>query len=232
MEMPVNAEIKIEDGWKKELQSEFNQPYFIQLRDFLVLERKTNNIYPKGGHIFRAFSASPFDKTKVILIGQDPYHGEGQAEGLSFSVAPGVKPPPSLVNMYKELKADIGFNFPNHGHLMHWAQQGILLLNSVLTVRANQPASHRNQGWETFTDKAIQQASNHKENLVFLLWGKYAQQKEELIDPNKHLILKAAHPSPFSAASGFFGCKHFSKTNMYLTDHGIQPIDWQLPIQL
>lgn len=230
--MPVNTEIKIEKGWKGQLESEFQEPYFQHLRDFLIAERKSYKIYPKGGHIFRSFNTTSFANTKVILIGQDPYHGEGQAEGLSFSVAPGVKPPPSLGNMYKELKADVGFNIPNHGHLIYWAEQGILLLNSVLTVRANQPASHRNQGWEKFTDRAIQQASAHKEHLVFLLWGRYAQDKEGLIDTSKHLVLKAAHPSPFSAAAGFFGCKHFSKTNAYLKAHGMNPIDWQLPIDL
>lgn len=230
METPVNTDIRIEEGWKKELDLELHQPYFQQLREFLVAERTAYTIYPKGGHIFRAFDATPFSKTKVVLIGQDPYHGAGQAEGLSFSVAPGIKPPPSLVNIYKELKEDIGFTIPTHGHLIHWAQQGVLMLNSVLTVRAGQPASHRNKGWEQFTDKAIQQASEHKDHLVFLLWGKYAQDKAALIDTTKHLILKAPHPSPYSAASGFFGCKHFSKTNTYLKEHGIEPISWQLPL--
>ncbi len=193
-------------------------------------ERKAHTIYPKGGHIFRAFDATPFSKVKVVLIGQDPYHGPNQAEGLSFSVALGVKPPPSLVNIYKELREDIGFQFPTHGHLIHWAEQGVMMLNSVLTVRANQPGSHRDKGWEHFTDKAIETASRHKDHLVFLLWGKYAQNKETLIDGSKHLILKAAHPSPYSAAAGFFGCKHFSKTNAYLKEHGIEPVDWQLPL--
>lgn len=224
------SQIKLESGWKKELLEEFQQPYFQQLRDFLKVEKATYTIYPKGSQIFRAFDATPFDRIKVVLIGQDPYHGAGQAEGLSFSVAPGIKPPPSLVNIYKELKADIGFQIPEHGHLIHWAEQGVLMLNSVLTVRANQPASHRNKGWEKFTDAAIHKASEHKEHLVFLLWGKYAQEKETLIDANKHLILKAAHPSPYSAATGFFGCRHFSKTNSYLLDNGIKPIDWQLPL--
>lgn len=230
METPVNMDIKIEAGWKNELISELDQPYFKDLKDFLITERATQTIYPKGGHIFRAFNATPFNKTKVVLIGQDPYHGDGQAEGLSFSVPVGIKPPPSLVNIYKELKEDVGFKMPSHGHLIHWAEQGVLMLNSVLTVRANQPASHKDKGWEKFTDKAIEMASLHKENLVFLLWGRYAHQKENLIDASKHLILKSAHPSPFSAASGFFGCKHFSKTNAYLTQHGIEPIDWQLPL--
>jgi len=223
-------DIKMEEGWKKLLNPQFTLPYFNELKEFLVTEREQNTIYPKGGHIFRAFDATPFDKIKVILIGQDPYHGPGQAEGLSFSVAPGVKPPPSLVNIYKELKEDVGFTIPLHGHMAHWANEGVLMLNSVLTVRANQPASHRNKGWEIFTDEAIKKASEHKEHLVFLLWGKYAQEKENLIDANKHLILKAPHPSPFSAASGFFGCKHFSKTNQYLIDHNITPINWQLPM--
>lgn len=230
METPVNTDIKIEEGWKEQLQAEFSQPYFLQLREFLIAERQQYTIYPKGGHIFRAFNTTPFKKVKVVLIGQDPYHGPGQAEGLSFSVAPGIKPPPSLVNIYKELKTDIGFNIPLHGHLIHWAEQGVLMLNSVLTVRANQPASHRNKGWEIFTDNAIKKASEEKNHLVFLLWGKYAQDKEQLIDQSKHLVLKAAHPSPYSAAAGFFGCKHFSKTNHYLQQHGIDPINWQLPL--
>jgi uracil-DNA glycosylase len=230
METPAQTDIKLEAGWKAQLASEVHQPYFQELRDFLAAEKKQYTIYPKGGHIFRAFEVTPFDQTKVVIIGQDPYHGEGQAEGLSFSVAPGVKPPPSLVNIYKELREDLGFTIPNHGHLIHWARQGVLLLNSVLTVRANQPASHRNKGWEKFTDEAIRQASAHKEHLVFLLWGKYAQDKAILIDPNKHLILKAAHPSPYSAAAGFFGCKHFSTTNAYLISKGLEPINWQLPL--
>jgi uracil-DNA glycosylase len=229
MEAPVNTDIKIEEGWKKQLDPEFNLPYFQQLREFLVAERQQYTIYPKGGHIFRAFAATPFKKVKVVLIGQDPYHGPGQAEGLSFSVALGVKPPPSLVNIYKELKEDLGFPIPAHGHLIHWAEQGVLMLNSVLTVRANSPGSHRNKGWEIFTDKAIQKASSEREHLVFLLWGKYAQEKEVLIDQSKHLVLKASHPSPYSAAAGFFGCKHFSKTNHYLKQEGIEPINWQLP---
>lgn len=223
-------QIKIEAGWKKELANEFQQPYFQELREFLQAEKKSFTIYPKGAQIFRAFDSTPFNDVKVVIIGQDPYHGEGQAEGLSFSVAPGIKPPPSLVNIYKELQADIGFKIPNHGHLLHWARQGVLMLNAVLTVRANQPASHRNKGWEKFTDAAIKAVSSHRENLVFLLWGKYAQEKEALIDANKHLILKAAHPSPYSAASGFFGCKHFSKTNSFLQQHQQLPIDWQLPL--
>lgn len=230
LETPTNIDIKIESGWKKQLQKEFQKPYFQELRDFLLAERKVATIYPKGGHIFRTFDATPFSKVKVVILGQDPYHGPDQAEGLSFSVPMGVKPPPSLVNMYKELKSDIGFNIPPHGHLMHWANQGVLLLNSVLTVRANQPATHKNRGWEQFTDAAIKHASLYKEHLVFLLWGKYAQDKENLIDGSKHLILKAPHPSPFSAASGFFGCKHFSKTNAYLKEQGLGQIDWQLPL--
>lgn len=230
MEAPVNMDIKMEEGWKRELASELDQPYFKELREFLIAERATQTIYPKGGHIFRAFDVTPFHKTKVVLIGQDPYHGDGQAEGLSFSVPRGIKPPPSLVNIYKELKADVGFQIPAHGHLIYWAEQGVLMLNSVLTVRANQPASHKGRGWERFTDKAIEMASKHRENLVFLLWGRYAHDKENLIDGNKHLILKSAHPSPFSAASGFFGCKHFSKTNDYLIQKGLLPINWQLPL--
>jgi len=228
----MSADIKLEEGWKKQLEEELTKPYFIQLREFLTVEKQQYTIYPKGGHIFRAFDATPFSSVKVVIIGQDPYHGEGQAEGLSFSVAKGIKPPPSLVNIYKELKEDIGFTMPSHGHLMHWANQGVLMLNSVLTVRANQPASHRNKGWETFTDKAIQQVSAHRNHIVFLLWGKYAQDKSALIDTDRHLILKAPHPSPYSAASGFFGSKHFSQTNNYLNQHGIEPIDWQLPLHI
>lgn len=223
-------EIKIESGWKEQLSSEFTKPYFIELKQFLVTEKQQSTIYPKGGHIFRAFDATPFNQVKVIIIGQDPYHGAGQAEGLSFSVAPGIKPPPSLVNIYKELKNDLGCDMPSHGHLGYWADQGVLMLNSVLTVRANQPASHRNKGWEIFTDYAIKKVSEEKEHVVFLLWGKYAQEKENLIDSSKHLILKAAHPSPYSAAAGFFGCKHFSQTNQFLSEKNITTIDWQLPM--
>jgi len=230
METSVNMDIKLEEGWRNELANELDQPYFKELKDFLIAERSSYTIYPKGGHIFRAFNTTPFKKIKVVIIGQDPYHGDGQAEGLSFSVPMGIKAPPSLGNIYKELKEDIGFKMPSHGHLIHWAEQGVLMLNSVLTVRANQPASHKGKGWERFTDKAIETASLHKNNLVFILWGRYAQDKENLIDASKHLILKSAHPSPFSAASGFFGCKHFSKTNAYLSKNGLKPIDWQLSL--
>ncbi|MBK7108937.1 MAG: uracil-DNA glycosylase [Bacteroidetes bacterium] len=196
---------------------------------FLKSEKKNKKaIYPPGSLIFNAFNQTPFDKVKVIILGQDPYHGEGQAHGLSFSVPDGIKPPPSLVNIFKELQSDLQIPIPQSGNLSHWAQQGVFLLNAMLTVESNQSASHQKIGWQYFTDAAIKQLSEKKEHLVFLLWGKFAQQKKELIDSNKHLILEAAHPSPFSAYNGFFGCKHFSKTNAYLAQHNLELINWQL----
>ncbi len=224
----LNKKVRIDDSWYDVLKEEFEKPYFQQLKEFLVAEKKSHVVYPPGPLIFNAFNSTPFDHVKVVLIGQDPYHGAGQAEGLSFSVPFGIKPPPSLVNIYKEMKDDLGVEPPRHGHLGAWAKQGVLLLNAVLTVRAGQPGSHRGKGWELFTNQVIHLLSEQREHLVFFLWGKYAQEKEVLINESKHLVLRAAHPSPYSAASGFFGCKHFSKANAYLESHGIQPIEWKL----
>ena len=218
----------IDDSWKNALAEEFAKPYFAQLKEFLVRERKQYSIYPPGPLIFNAFNTTPFNEVKVVLIGQDPYHGPGQAHGLSFSVPPGVKPPPSLVNIFKELHNDVDIPIPRTGNLTKWANQGVLLLNATLTVRAGQAASHQNQGWEEFTNSVIRRLSEKREGLVFLLWGRFAQAKENLIDTTKHFILKAAHPSPFSAASGFFGCGHFSKTNRILKEQGLKEIDWRV----
>jgi uracil-DNA glycosylase len=220
--------VKINDSWKALLNEEFQSDWFDSLKEFLVEEKQKYTIYPPGGYIFNAFDKTPVDNVKVVILGQDPYHGEGQAHGLCFSVQPGIKPPPSLVNIYKELNSDLGIPIPNHGNLEKWAEQGVLLLNATLTVRANTPRSHFNKGWEKLTDAAIQKISKSRNNLVFLLWGNDAKLKEPLIDKSKHLILKTVHPSPFSVYNGFFGCKHFSKTNEYLSNHGITPIDWRL----
>lgn len=218
---------KIEQNWRKALEAEFNAPYVKELKKKLVDEMKRGIVlYPRGKNIFNAFNLTSFDKVKVVILGQDPYHGRGQAHGLSFSVPDGVKPPPSLVNIFKEIESDIGVKMPDGGNLEGWAKQGVLLLNAILTVRANSPASHRNIGWEKLTDATIKTLSDKREHIVFLLWGKFAQEKEVLIDSGKHLILKAPHPSPYSANSGFFGCKHFSKTNDYLGRTGQIPIDW------
>jgi uracil-DNA glycosylase len=222
-------EVKIEPGWKEVLKQEFGKPYFLQAVTFLRTEKMAGKIiYPPGPFIFNAFDTTPFDKVKVVLLGQDPYHGKGQAHGLSFSVQDGIKPPPSLVNIFKELNNDIGVPIPSHGNLTHWAQQGVMLLNASLTVRANEPMSHSKIGWAEFTDAVIKKISDEKEHVVFLLWGKFAQEKQTLIDETKHLVLKAAHPSPYSATAGFFGCRHFSKTNEYLAKNGVDPIDWKL----
>lgn len=223
----VNPEI--EESWRKVLEDEFQQPYFIALKQFLMKERaEGKTIYPPGSLIFNAFNLTPFNKVKVVILGQDPYHGKGQAHGLCFSVPSGVPSPPSLINIFKEIKNDLNIPVPVTGNLEYWARQGVLLLNALLTVRANQPASHHHIGWETFTDKVIMKLSSEKSGIVFLLWGRYAQDKSCLIDASKHYILKAAHPSPFSAHSGFFGCRHFSKTNELLTTQGKTPIDWSL----
>lgn len=223
-----NVNPNIEESWKNILIDEFNKDYFISLKQFLVEEKQSQTIYPKGNEIFAAFNYTSFDKVKVVILGQDPYHGAGQAHGLSFSVPEGIKPPPSLVNIYKELNSDIGFQIPSHGNLTKWAEQGVLLLNATLTVRANQAGSHQKKGWENFTDCVIKKISEQKQNVVFLLWGRYAQAKESLIDSSKHFILKAAHPSPFSAYNGFMGCKHFSKTNDLLKKNNLTEIDWSL----
>jgi len=221
--------VKIDDTWKKALKSEFNKPYFLEIVNFLRTEKmQKKTIFPPGSLIFNAFNTTPIDKVKVVIIGQDPYHGAGQAHGLCFSVQNGINPPPSLLNIFKELQEDIGINIPNHGNLTHWAEQGVLLLNASLTVRANEPMSHAKIGWAQFTDAAIKKVSDEKKNVVFLLWGKFAQEKQSLIDETKHFVLKAAHPSPLSAYNGFLGCHHFSKTNEFLTSNGIDPIDWSL----
>jgi len=220
--------VRIEDSWKEVLNDEFNSQYFVKLKEFLIEEKKHYNIYPPGKLIFNAFNRTTFENVKVVLLGQDPYHGKGQAHGLCFSVPAGIQPPPSLVNIFRELNSDLKVPLPAHGNLEKWAAQGVLLLNATLTVRANKPGSHQNKGWETFTDSVISKISEKRAGIIFLLWGKYAQAKETLIDTNKHYILKAAHPSPYSADSGFFGCKHFSKTNNILSRHGLEIIDWSI----
>ena len=219
---------QIEESWLNVLAAEFEQPYFAQLKAFLVEEKQQYVVYPPGSLIFNAFAHTPFEKVKVVILGQDPYHGQGQAHGLCFSVPNGIKPPPSLVNMYKEIRNDLGIAPSASGNLECWADQGVFLLNATLTVRASSAGSHQNKGWETFTNKVIQNLSEGREHLVFLLWGNYARAKKNLINTQKHLILEAPHPSPFSADSGFFGCKHFSKANEYLRQHGIEPIDWSV----
>jgi uracil-DNA glycosylase len=222
-------EVKIEESWKEALRQEFSKPYFLQIANFLKTEKLAGKtIYPPGGLIFNAFNTTPFDQLKVVLLGQDPYHGAGQAHGLSFSVQQGVPPPPSLVNIFKELQSDLGIPPPGHGNLTHWAEQGVLLLNASLTVRANEPMSHAKIGWAEFTDAVIKKISDQKKQVVFLLWGKFAQEKQVLVDETRHCVLKAAHPSPFSADKGFYGCRHFSKTNAYLESNGIAPVDWKL----
>jgi uracil-DNA glycosylase len=223
-------EVSIEPSWKNVLQNEFNKPYFRELVQLIKNEiRAGKTVFPPGPLIFNAFNSTPFEQTKVIIIGQDPYHGPGQAHGLSFSVPDGVKPPPSLVNIFKEIKQDIGLTMPSgKGNLSHWASQGVLLLNAALTVRSGEPFSHANIGWSIFTNAVIELLSKNKSGLVFLLWGRFAQEKNTLIHDNGHLILTAAHPSPFSADKGFFRCAHFSKTNSFLIKQGLDPIDWQL----
>lgn len=223
-------DIQINESWKQALKDEFTKPYFQQIVAFLKTEKAAGKtIYPKGSNIFNAFNLTPFDKVKVVILGQDPYHGPNQAHGLSFSVLPGIKPPPSLVNIFKEIKSDIGLQMPaDFGDLTHWAEQGVLLLNAALTVRAGEPFSHAKFGWADFTDAVIRTISDKKENVVFILWGKFAQEKQSLIDETKHHVLRAAHPSPFSADKGFFGSKPFSKTNALLIKDGNEPIDWSI----
>lgn len=217
---------QIEKSWKVQLSNEFQQNYFQQLKAFLLAEKQTHTIYPPGNQIFAAFNHTPFSDVKVVIIGQDPYHGPGQANGLCFSVADGIKKPPSLVNIFKEINQDLGLKSPESGNLEHWAQQGVLLLNATLTVRARTAGSHQKQGWEQFTDACIRKLSAERENLIFLLWGRFAQNKATLIDSNKHHILTAPHPSPFSAHSGFFGCGHFSKANEFLQEMNKATIQW------
>lgn len=219
---------QIEASWKEALMDEFNAGYFATLKEFLLEEKKKHTLYPPGSKIFNAFDHTPLNRVRVVILGQDPYHGRGQAHGLCFSVPAGIEKPPSLVNIFKELQSDLGIPVPNHGNLENWARQGVLLLNATLTVRANQAGSHQGKGWEQFTDAVIRKISENCSGVVFLLWGRYAQAKESLIDTNKHYILKAAHPSPLSAYNGFFGCSHFSKTNELLVKQGLQPIDWRI----
>lgn len=225
----MSEKIRLEAGWKAALSSEFEQDYFRAIKAFILGQKALGKeVYPPGSLMFNAFELTPFDDVKVVIIGQDPYHGPGQAQGLSFSVPKGVKTPPSLQNIFKEIEQDLGLQAPHHGNLEKWARQGVLLLNAVLSVNAGEPASHKAAGWENFTNAVIHHLSQQKSHLVFLLWGKFAQDKELLIDAQKHLILKAPHPSPFSAYQGFLGCRHFSKTNEYLIRQGIAPIDWQI----
>ena len=218
----------IEESWKLVLNDEFEAQYFKELTEFLREEKKKYTIYPPGPQIFSAFNHTPFNRTKVVILGQDPYHGPGQAHGLCFSVPEGVPHPPSLLNIFKEIESDLGITVPANGNLIKWATQGVLLVNAILTVRANTPTSHQNKGWEKFTDAVIRNLSEKRKNLIFLLWGNYARAKESLIDGNRHYILKAAHPSPLSASRGFFGCRHFSRTNEILAEHGLNEIDWSL----
>jgi uracil-DNA glycosylase len=226
--MTSENSIRIEERWKEVLADEFSAEYFIHLREFLVEEKKKHTIYPPGNYIFNAFNHTPFNKVKVVLLGQDPYHGPGQAHGLCFSVPDRIPKPPSLINILKELNNDLKIPFPESGNLEKWAHQGVLLLNAVLTVRAHNAGSHQKKGWETFTDNVIKYLSDYRSNLIFILWGNYAQAKEKLIDTSKHHILKAAHPSPLSASRGFFGCRHFSKANAILKELGLREIDWNV----
>lgn len=219
-------EVKIEESWKRRLTPEFEKTYFQKLAEFIKEEYRTNTIYPPGSLIFNAFNLCPFDKVKAVIIGQDPYHGPGQAHGLCFSVREGVDFPPSLINIFKEIESDISVPVPSSGNLERWASQGVLLLNATLTVRAHMAGSHQKKGWEQFTDAAISLLNSERMNLVFFLWGAYAQKKGEAIDESKHLVLKSVHPSPLSASRGFFGNKHFSRCNEYLAAHGIDPVKW------
>lgn len=222
----------LDESWLDVLGDEFEKPYMAELRSFLLLEKKQHTVYPLGGDIFNAFKYTPFEKVKVVILGQDPYHGPDQAHGLCFSVRPGVAPPPSLVNILKELKTDLGIEPPGHGCLVSWAQQGVFLLNTTLTVREHRPHSHFGKGWEAFTDRVIHEINTRREKLVFILWGKPAQTKSAVIDESRHLILKSPHPSPLSAYNGFFGCQHFSLANRYLEEAGVGAVDWSLPKEL
>jgi uracil-DNA glycosylase len=222
--------IKLHDSWLKPLQPEFNAPYMAALKQFLASEREAGKrIFPKGSEWFHALDATPLDQVRVVILGQDPYHGEGQAHGLCFSVKPGVSPPPSLVNIYKEMQSDLGLAPPRHGHLESWARQGVLLLNAVLTVEANRAASHQGKGWERFTDAVIRQVNDLPHPVVFILWGNYAQKKAAFVDANRHCVIKSAHPSPLSAHNGFFGSRPFSRANAFLADKDLKTIDWKLP---
>ena len=230
--MATESQIQMEPGWKHHLLEEFGKPYMADLKDFLRREVSNRKlVYPKGSEYFNAFNSTPFDKVKVVMLGQDPYHGPDQAHGLCFSVPHGVALPPSLINIFKEIQSDLGLSPAEfkHGNLKAWADQGVLLLNSVLTVEAGRAASHQGKGWEVFTDRAIAALNEKREHLVFMLWGAYAQKKGAVIDESRHLVLTAPHPSPLSAHRGFLGCRHFSKANDYLIRHGMAPVDWRLP---
>jgi uracil-DNA glycosylase len=227
--MRDDPDIQLDPSWLAQLAPEFEQPYMASLYDFLVQEKKTTRVFPPGKDIFNAFEYTPFNEVRVVILGQDPYHGPNQAHGLCFSVQHGIRPPPSLQNIFKELNQDLGLPIPSHGELTHWAQQGVLLLNTVLTVRAHEANSHRDQGWEQFTDRVITVLNERREGLVFVLWGAAAGKKAPMIDATKHRILRAPHPSPLSSYRGFFGCGHFSQINVHLTDRGQEPIDWILP---
>ncbi|MCA6074856.1 uracil-DNA glycosylase [Fulvivirga sedimenti] len=219
-------DVRIEPSWKEKLNGEFEKPYFLDLVKFVKEEYQQFTIYPPGPKIFNAFAQCPYDQVRIVILGQDPYHGAGQAHGLCFSVPDGIAKPPSLQNIFKEISNDIGIPVSESGNLERWADQGVLLLNATLTVRASSPGSHQNKGWEIFTDAVVRKLSEDKNGLVFLLWGAYAQRKGEIIDTNRHLVLKAAHPSPFAAHKGFFGCRHFSKSNEFLTKNGRSPVLW------
>lgn len=222
--------IQLEQSWLRQLQDQFGQAYMQQLREFLLVRKQHRAIiYPPGPQIFSALDSTPFEQVRVVILGQDPYHGPGQAHGLCFSVLPGVRTPPSLVNIYREIQSDLGMPLPAHGNLQSWADQGVLLLNAVLTVERGQAGSHQGKGWETFTDAIVLSLTDKREGLVFMLWGSYAQKKGAVIDAKKHLVLKAPHPSPLSAHRGFLGCKHFSLANDYLLQHQNTPIDWSVP---
>ncbi len=224
-------DVKLEPSWKRVLSEDFQQPYMRDLKTFLQNEIKAGTtIYPKASEYFNAFAHTPFEKVKVVILGQDPYHGPGQAHGLSFSVRPGVRPPPSLKNIFKELKTDLDVTPPDHGYLVPWADQGVLLLNAVLSVEEGSPGSHQKKGWENLTDKAVRALNEKRENLVFILWGAYAIKKAAFVDRKKHLVLQGVHPSPLSSSRGFFGSRPFSQANKYLKLHGVEPIDWQLPL--
>ena len=226
----TETDVKLDESWKRVLSPQFSSSYMQALKAFLVEERaQGKHIFPKGPEYFRALDLTPLDQVRVVILGQDPYHGAGQAHGLCFSVRPDVRIPPSLVNIYKELKADLGIPPARHGFLESWARQGVLLLNSVLTVEEARAASHQGQGWEQFTDAVIRAVNEECEHAVFMLWGSYAQKKAAFVDRNRHLVLKAPHPSPLSAHNGFFGSRHFSQANAYLAEHERQPIDWRLP---
>ena len=221
-------QLNLPESWHTVLSDEFEKPYFTKLKSFLETERANHTIFPPEDDVFSAFSLTPYDEVRVFLLGQDPYHDDNQAHGLCFSVRPGIKPPPSLVNMYKELKEDLGHSIPNHGYLVPWAKQGMLMLNAVLTVRAHSPNSHKDQGWEQFTDAVIRKVNDKKEPVVFVLWGGYAQKKAKLIDANRHKVIQTAHPSPLSARNGFFGSKPYSKINELLREAGHPEINWKL----